>query len=824
MTSVAVPGQTRIPTSKRYNQIGGHPEAGSVGIPHSNMTLLATYPSTQTRKSLSPSQAASLYQTILLSLQNTLSLPPKNREVPASTKFIASYARDAAQQALNSLIWDTEVTLSSNERLIQQRTIQLAESIAGSTSLVKEGWGIDVQILLSLAVAFARSHTKRLRSIAQEAVKCNPQLIQAVRDELVSSFTLLLSPNPSSSSGGLYAVRKTAHSLLCFLRISPPEVVKLFAYNKPFVLALAKMYDTGLAAIASVYGGLNVLRSAIPESPATTREPDDWERIWVSTKVALVDAFHTILRCIFDDLAASSGNQLGVASEQAFGIMFSLLELQSSSTSQQNVPRTPFLNLSLLGDYQRTYDLCHTLSTSLRHAAEKDPRLDLLESSLRSLEAQELDDDSGATSHSGRPKSAGALKLLLRSSGPVLWRTDHRVTTQTASNSDGLPSSNRVIDKGKGKAPPVEDVADNMVPDVDLKISQVLDIFPTHSPLYIGQLLALPAYTGSAEKVIEALLECTAPGEDELAPINPSSEASRMPTVTPEDDEITKIVRERRNIFDDEALDISRIQIGKKSEDSQALFKDRAYIEQMKASILRRAEAIDIEEADDEEEFDAYSTSINVASGKSGKGKAVTEPNDDPDLDNLTHVRVIGDGESEDDGDDDDDNQEEEKPILPETILELAYMRDPKLFDRDAATRRSKSRAELKAQTGWGDEQIEGWRIMLERNPKLKDKMLQKHEFSGNQNRLQPTANENKGANNGSNRGRGQGRGSRGRGRGGGRGGGGRGGEGNSNAGGGADSARERAWKDKHKASRANHNRKRGHDHKMAKAGAGPST
>jgi len=33
-------------------------------------------------------------------------------------------------------------------------------------------------------------------------------------------------------------------------------------------------------------------------------------------------------------------------------------------------------------------------------------------------------------------------------------------------------------------------------------------------------------------------------------------------------------------------------------------------------------------------------------------------------------------------------------------IVELAYLRDPKVFERDAATRRSKARVDLKAQTG----------------------------------------------------------------------------------------------------------------------------
>jgi hypothetical protein len=37
-------------------------------------------------------------------------------------------------------------------------------------------------------------------------------------------------------------------------------------------------------------------------------------------------------------------------------------------------------------------------------------------------------------------------------------------------------------------------------------------------------------------------------------------------------------------------------------------------------------------------------------------------------------------------------------------------------FNRDAATRRSKARADLKAQTAWSDEQIEGWKSMLDRD------------------------------------------------------------------------------------------------------------
>lgn len=51
-----------------------------------------------------------------------------------------------------------------------------------------------------------------------------------------------------------------------------------------------------------------------------------------------------------------------------------------------------------------------------------------------------------------------------------------------------------------------------------------------------------------------------------------------------------------------------------------------------------------------------------------------------------------------------------------QTKLELAYLADPTVFDRDATTRRSSARAKLKERTGMDDSQLEGWKIMLERN------------------------------------------------------------------------------------------------------------
>jgi activating signal cointegrator complex subunit 2 len=141
----------------------------------------------------------------------------------------------------------------------------------------------------------------------------------------------------------------------------------------------------------------------------------------------------------------------------------------------------------------------------------------------------------------------------------------------------------------------------------------------------------------------------------------------------------------------------------------------------MKANVLRLAEAM-WDHSDDDE-----------ASGEATVLEAI-DLDDDFEGAGGNNVRVIGDGE--DSGDEEGNEERGIDPTKPETILELAYIRDPNLFDRDAQTRRSKARTDLKAQTGellsldhtykcsylslgWSDEQIEGWRIMLERNVRV---------------------------------------------------------------------------------------------------------
>ncbi|KAF8155598.1 hypothetical protein B0H34DRAFT_798759 [Crassisporium funariophilum] len=786
---------------------------------------LPVYPSTQTRKDLSPSQLASLNQSIATGLNVILALPAEKRDIPSTRNYLASYAKDVAFHALQNLIWKetTSSNYSIDERLIQKRTLLLAEKLASTPP------GLDIQILLDLAIIYSRSHPALLRptflGALQSQSAVSSSLLQSISADLVPGFTLLLSQQRSTAQG-LYAQRKVAECIYAFLHAakSVPEFVRPFAHSKPFILALATLYDSGLTAIAASYGGLPALTAGMS---GQGREADEWERIWVETKVTLLDSFHIILTTLLADLASCpQGPQLAVEAERTFDTVFALLEVPSSSGSAANpdVPPTPFLDRPLLADYQQSYSLSKTLAKALHHAQEKDVRLDLLESTLQALDNESNNDSNNQTGSKGR--NAGALKILLRSSGvqPGIDNRGNRSNRATqpavevGSMSTVFHNISTSDSKGKGKSR--AHAAGPVRPDFDLdmKVTQVLDILPDTAPEYIRLLLAHDRYAGDAEKVVEALLEGTALSEEDLE--------HNLQVQDGSDNKVEEeySLDQRRNVFDDEVLDIHQLRIGKKSAGDEIL-KDRTFIEEMKADILRRAEAISDDEDEDEDD-DPFAEGLTATKERKGKGKqSSTNPSTtkgaalgpDEDEDGMDNVRVVADGEEsglDTDEEQDGGGEEEEEQQTPETMLELAYIRDPKVFERDAATRRSKTRADLKSQTGWADEQIEGWRVMLERNPGRKEKMLAKHAFTGNEKGLAVHAQGGDGGSRG--RGRGAPRG-RGRGRGG------RGGEGGGGAGGEA-SARERAWKDKNKASRGNHNRKRGHDKKMARAGAGPST
>ncbi|CCJ28331.1 unnamed protein product [Pneumocystis jirovecii] len=68
-------------------------------------------------------------------------------------------------------------------------------------------------------------------------------------------------------------------------------------------------------------------------------------------------------------------------------------------------------------------------------------------------------------------------------------------------------------------------------------------------------------------------------------------------------------------------------------------------------------------------------------------------------------------------------------------ILYTTYIVSPEVFNRTMEARRSCGRKELQASTGLSDEQIECWKMMLDRNvsPRQAEKYEEMYGFSGNE-------------------------------------------------------------------------------------------
>ena len=495
---------------------------------------LPPYPSVHARRQLPASQLTSLNRIIASTLSQIIALPPEKQKSETLRVYVQSYARDASSQVLQTLIWGPQdnTRLSSDEQLIRKYTIQLAERIVPN---------LDLQILLDLAIGYSTSKEckLKLKAVLKAAAESRRHIHEAIENDLLPALTLLLSPPSSSQNQGLYGLRRAAHCIISFLRVSPDSFIRLFSHSKPFLLGLAHAYQNSLPSIATSYGGINVLQNAI-DRPSETGM-DEWEKIWVDTKIALIDAFHIVFSRMVEDITSAEGRLLGIEAERTSDIVFALLEQFSSSSSTS--PLTPFLNQSLLSDYHQSYSLSHMLTSALKHAEEKDARLDIIEATLANF-------DSGGSER----KDPGALKIVLRSygiqqgidnRGPRAKATDTSVP-RNVSHNDASSSK-----KGKEKAlEPVEDL------ELDRKVSQVLDVLPDVSTHYVRLLLESDEFKGDLERVLGALLEENAPSEEVLL-----SEIKR-------DDHKSTVnytLSQRLNVFDGQNMDLSQVRSGKKN-------------------------------------------------------------------------------------------------------------------------------------------------------------------------------------------------------------------------------------------------------------------
>ncbi|CAK7241914.1 MAG: hypothetical protein STHCBS139747_003387 [Sporothrix thermara] len=359
------------------------------------------------------------------------------------------------------------------------------------------------------------------------------------------------------------------------------------------------------------------------------------------------------------------------------------------------------------------------------------------------------------------------------------------------------------LEKGKAAAaqpaPTVEESpSGSLHPHKLSQISVVQDLFPDLGSAFVAKLL--DEYNDDTEQVVAHLLEDNLPPHLEkanraenlgAAAVHDNQHLEIAPQPTPSRASIT-----RHNIFDGDELDelslqTSRLHFGKQASSKTAddILADRSTAPK-KAAIWSALAAFD---ADDDERDDTY---------------------DAADVGGTVDATAPG----ADGGDD--------LHAANEQTLFAAYQattdESPGVFGRDADTRRSAARAKLREETGMTDEAIEGWAVMLARNPQRRRRLelqAQSGAFGGEQHELARTAwrageDDDEDGPSSSSRGGFRGRGRGGRGRGG-------GGRGGNVAGptGEKETEQARKRKEANKSSRANHNRRDQRARKMAKGG-----
>lgn len=255
-------------------------------------------------------------------------------------------------------------------------------------------------------------------------------------------------------------------------------------------------------------------------------------------------------------------------------------------------------------------------------------------------------------------------------------------------------------------------------------LTSVDSILPHYGVDRLRTILSRPSFAGqNAEMVIQRLLEgdegetdsapavsSQAPHAFEQSPSNPAIATDAQPAPS---SSAPSLVKSRANVFGGFGFDPASIVQPKLARSG----KVDELAPELKATILARAEAADDDEADEEwNPFAEPQRTVGVE--------------DELDLDYDGRERGPVPRRTDDDDDDDDNEHEggesggDAATRARERLLLRHYVQfGSSSFSADASTRRSDTRKRLKDQTGWSDDLIESWAVMLDRNPK-KDRLL----------------------------------------------------------------------------------------------------
>ena len=261
--------------------------------------------------------------------------------------------------------------------------------------------------------------------------------------------------------------------------------------------------------------------------------------------------------------------------------------------------------------------------------------------------------------------------------------------------------------KNKGKARASTDHSMHM--HKAAQISQIHELFPHLGSTYT--LKVLDHFNNDTEASIAALLE------PESLPENLKDQS--MPDDAPYDLELLPDLGPRstpdlvpQNLANIDGDDFDRLQISSQQirRGKKALHEDINTTQghaRSKAAILSALASFD---SDDDERDDTY---------------------DIADIGGAVDNTV------------DTDERRQTTIDVHEGTLFKAWKQNPEIFARDSRTRASNIRQQLKHETGLGDEQLEGWAIMLGKDKKMQDRLTTKYSsstsFGGQQKILEST-------------------------------------------------------------------------------------
>ncbi|KAF9922729.1 hypothetical protein FBU30_007150 [Linnemannia zychae] len=258
-------------------------------------------------------------------------------------------------------------------------------------------------------------------------------------------------------------------------------------------------------------------------------------------------------------------------------------------------------------------------------------------------------------------------------------------------------------------------------------ISQLQDLFPDLGDGFLEACLI--TFKDDPEVVTMHLLEEDLPSDlatmDRSAPralqqarLAPESMAVvKVPEVLVEQD----VLSNRRNIFDGDEFDVfsgnqvdkTKVSRGKRGpKDVETVLDDKSFVTQQKSAILKAVESMY------DDEYDDTYDSMGLTNNTETSFKLVDAVNEDESNNTQPKQSLM------------------DPSIEHEEVLVNMYTSNKDVFNRNAETRRSKKRQELRNLTKMSDEQLEGWAVMFSRNPR-KEVIAQKYEFNGQQTELE---------------------------------------------------------------------------------------